>query len=404
MSRPLVASYCTQFLKPEMLHIYRQVTGLRRYATFVMAKERLGAERLPFDAIEMVTPERRLARSLFLKFVRRAPPLLYRGELDAMRKILARRPADLMHIYFGHTGVHLLPFIESWDKPCVVSFHGADVMLPEFRGYREKMRRMLRIVSLVLARSESLRARLVEIGCPPEKIHINRTGIPLDQFPPVHRPAPADGAWRFVQACRLIPKKGLLTALHAFRQFLQKFPNAKFSIAGEGPMKTELVQTIAALGLRGSVELRGFLSQPELSALYSQAHVFLHPSEMTADKNQEGVPNSMLEAMSTGLPVVATLHGGIPEAVDAASGFLVGEKNDGALFAAMCRMTETGERWLEMGRAASASVRVRFEHGAQVAALENCYDEALSLKKFSVPSAQCSVVEQAGAPKLRTEN
>ena len=381
MSRPLVASYCTQFLKPEMLHIYRQVTGLRRYATFVMAKERLGAEQFPFDAIEMVTPERRLARSLFLKFVRRTPSLLYRGELDAMRKILAQRPADLMHIYFGHTGVHLLPFIEIWDKPCVVSFHGADVMLPEFRGYREKMRRMLRIVPLVLARSESLRARLVEIGCPPEKIRINRTGIPLDQFPFVNRPAPADGAWRFVQACRLIPKKGLLTALHAFRRFVQKFPNAKFSIAGEGPMKTEIGQTIAALGLRESVELRGFLSQPELSALYSQAHVFLHPSEMTADKNQEGIPNSMLEAMSTGLPVVATLHGGIPEAVDAASGFLVGEKNDGALFAAMLAVTASAERWLAMGRAASESVGARFEHGAQVAALENCYDEALSLKQ-----------------------
>ena len=146
-------------------------------------------------------------------------------------------------------------------------------------------------------------------------------------------------------------------------------------------MKTEIGQTIAALGLRESVELRGFLSQPELSALYSQAHVFLHPSEMTADKNQEGVPNSMLEAMSTGLPVVATLHGGIPEAVDAASGFLVGEKNDGALFAAMLAVTASAERWLAMGRAASESVGARFEHGAQVAALENCYDEALSLKQ-----------------------
>ena len=41
--------------------------------------------------------------------------------------LLERRGADLMHIYFGHTGVHLLPFIERWDKPCVVSFHGADV-------------------------------------------------------------------------------------------------------------------------------------------------------------------------------------------------------------------------------------------------------------------------------------
>ena len=44
-----------------------------------------------------------------------------------LASLLERRGADLMHIYFGHTGVHLLPFIEEWNKPCVVSFHGADV-------------------------------------------------------------------------------------------------------------------------------------------------------------------------------------------------------------------------------------------------------------------------------------
>ena len=51
---PTVASYCTTFLKPEMLHIYRQVTGLRRYETFIVAKERTSAERFPFPDIEMV--------------------------------------------------------------------------------------------------------------------------------------------------------------------------------------------------------------------------------------------------------------------------------------------------------------------------------------------------------------
>jgi glycosyltransferase involved in cell wall biosynthesis len=64
---------------------------------------------------------------------------------------------------------------------------------------------------------------------------------------------------------------------------------------------------IGELGLGDAVELRGFLSQAELAALYAGSHVFLHPSEMPPDQNQEGVPNSMLEAMATGLPVVATL-------------------------------------------------------------------------------------------------
>jgi colanic acid/amylovoran biosynthesis glycosyltransferase len=387
MPAPVVASYCTHFLKPEMLHIHRQVTGLRRHRTFVLAKERLCADRFLFDDIEMVHPRRRFARYVFLKFIRREPSLIYRGELDAMLAILARRSADLMHIYFGHTGVHLLPFIKLWEKPCIVSFHGADVMLPDFRGYEKKLREMLRIVPLVLARSESLRDRIVQLGCASEKIRINRTGIPLEKFPFVARTAPADGAWIFAQACRLIPKKGLLTALAAFAQFAKKFPRARFVIAGEGPMKNEIEKTIGELDLHTRVELAGFLSQEKLFGLYERAHVFLHPSELTADKNQEGVPNSMLEAMATGLPVVATRHGGIPEAVEhGAGGFLTGEKNPAALCEAMLSLAESPDRWLAMGRAASESVRAKFEHAAQIAALENFYDEAR--ERFRAPAKQ----------------
>ncbi len=212
MPKPVVASYCTTFLKPEMLHIYRQVTGLQRYETFVIANERLCADRYPFDAIEMLPGRNRnLLRRLHLKYIRRLPALHYRGEIKPLRAILARRPADLLHIYFGHTGVYLLPFIKEWEHPTIVSFHGADVQSrvhdPQ---YETQLRELLQIVPLVLARSQSLIARLCELGCPPEKIRLNRTGIPLDEFPYQPRSAPANGEWRFIQACRFVPKKGIL--------------------------------------------------------------------------------------------------------------------------------------------------------------------------------------------------
>ena len=80
----------------------------------------------------------------------------------------------------------------------------------------------------------------------------------------------------------------------------------------------------------------GFLAQEELARLYAAAHFFVHPSEITADQNQEGIPNSMLEAMATGLPVLATLHGGIPEAVESGrTGLLGPERDDAALLQAM---------------------------------------------------------------------
>lgn len=384
MSKPVVASYCTTFLKPEMRHIYRQVSGLKRWETWVMTRERIEEGRYPFADIEVLPRARKnFIKRFWLKYVKRMAPVYYRGELQVVMKVMERRHADLMHVYFGHTGVHLLPFIKEWNKPVVVSFHGMDIQpRPQQPGYDDMMRELLQTVPLVLARSESLFDALEKWGCPREKMRLNRTGIPLDAFPLVKRTAPEDGRWQFVQACRLIAKKGLKSAMQAFAMFHGFQPNSRFVIAGEGPMKETLIALARELGVAKAVELRGFLDQAALAKLYAESHVFVHPSEMTSDQNQEGVPNSMLEAMATGLPVLATRHGGIPEAVtDGASGLLCGERDPQALMEAMFRFTEHPENMLAMGEDAARSVREEFSQQRAIERLESFYDEAVTLGK-----------------------
>ncbi len=381
---PVVASYCTTFLKPEMRHIYRQVTGLQRWQTFVLTRERIEEERYPSADVELLPRARKnFIKRFWLKYVKRLPAVHYRGELQVVIKALERRPADLMHVYFGHTGVHLLPFIKEWKQPTVVSFHGMDIQpRPHQPGYDEMMRELLQTVPLVLARSESLFDALEKWGCPREKMRLNRTGIPLDAFPFSERRAPENGEWQFVQACRLIAKKGLKTALHAFAMFRGFNPNARFIIAGDGPMREELERYALELGVTDAVQLRGFLDQAALAKLYTESHVFVHPSEMTSDKNQEGVPNSMLEAMASGLPVLATNHGGIPEAVThGLSGLLCPERDADALMQAMFRFTEHPEQLAEFGRAAADSVREKFSQQRAIERLESFYDEALKIGK-----------------------
>ncbi|MEK0449903.1 MAG: hypothetical protein RL088_2171 [Verrucomicrobiota bacterium] len=376
---PVVASYCTTFLKPEMRHIYRQVTGLRRWQTFILTRERKCEEEFPFPDVELIPRARKnFIKRFWLKYVQRMPPVYYRGELQVVIKLMERRPADLMHIYFGHTGVHLLPFIKEWDKPCVVSFHGMDIQpRPDQPGYDEQMAELLKTAPLLLARSHSLMDRLAQMGAPREKLRLNRTGIPLEAFPFVARSAPADGEWRLVQACRLIAKKGLRTSLRAFARFRERWPAARFILAGDGPMKAEVERMAAEMELGGAVELRGFLDQAGLAKLYTESHIFLHPSEMTEDKNQEGVPNSMLEAMATGLPVAATLHGGIPEAVtDGETGFLVEERDDEELASVLLRLAAHPELWASMSAAAAKSVREEFSQERAIEKLEGFYDEA----------------------------
>jgi colanic acid/amylovoran biosynthesis glycosyltransferase len=275
----------------------------------------------------------------------------------------------------------LLPFIQCWDKPCIVSFHGADVMLKaDSPDYAAKLNKVFDAVPLVLARSRSLEQRLIRLGCDPEKIRINRTGIPLEQFPARRRKAPGDRPWRFLQACRLIPKKGLTTCLRAFALFCRQNPNAELLIAGKGPLQPSLEALAAHLNVSQKVHFAGFLSQADLLDLYYRCHVFLHPSEMTADENQEGIPNSILEAMATGMPVLATRHGGIPEAVeDGRCGALVDERDYQALAAEMIKITRTQHSFSEMGALASESVAAHFEQRSHIAQLEGYYREAVDI-------------------------
>jgi len=389
MGRRVIASYCSSFLKPEMLHIYRQVKALRGVDTFVVTKEVQNAERFPFPDVEVI-PKRRtnLLVHGWLKFVERRPPIVYRGEYQTLDSLLERHGADLMHIYFGHTGVHLLPFIKQWDKPCVVSFHGADVAhKQDIKDYPAKLRRLFDAVPLVLARSQSLAERLIHLGCPPEKLRINRTGIPLDEFPFIDRQPPSDGKWRVVQACRLIPKKGVATSLRAFAIFKKDNPEAEFFIAGKGPLQPELEMLAAGLGIFKNVHFVGFLSQPKLRELYASSHLFLHPSETSPNQDQEGVPNSILEGMATGLPVAGTRHGGIPEAVDhGRTGLLVPEEDHVALANAMQEITHSPGLLAEMGLRARAAVIDRFEQDAQVDLLESFYEEAIAMNGAAEPA------------------
>ncbi|MGZ5002415.1 MAG: glycosyltransferase, partial [Chthoniobacterales bacterium] len=309
--RPVVASYCATFLKPEMLHIYRQIIALERVRPIVIAQKREEAERFPFDDVTIVPkPATHFLRRIWYRQLRDVPWQISHGETRELLRILETKHASLLHIYFGHIGVHLVPLMLEWKRPTVVSFHGADVMVDlEKPAYRAATMRMLEAARLVLVRSESLRKALVRLGAPKDKIRIQRTGVPLSDFGFRARQWPTDGAWQLLQACRLIEKKGLQTSLRAFAAFVRQFPQAQFTIAGEGPLLDELTRLTSELQIAEHVIFAGFVSQAELRELYYRSHIFLHPSETGTDGNQEGVPNSMLEAMATGLPVFATTHG-----------------------------------------------------------------------------------------------
>jgi len=374
--RPVVAFYCATFLKPEMLHIYRQITGLRRVQPTVITQKRENAERFPFDKIDIVArPATHFLRRFWFRQVRDRPWQISSRELRALIDALNREDAQILHIFFGHIAVHLFPLIQVWSKPSVVSFHGADVLVDMERpAYRHATKQMLDAVTRVFVRSASLQRAVVELGCDENKIDIVRTGIPLDEFPFREREFPADGEWRFVQASRLIEKKGLATTLHAFTAFLPHYPRARLTIAGEGPMLDELEKLTRKLKIDDRVTLPGFVAPEKLREIYYGSHIFLHPSETGSDGNQEGIPNSMLEAMATGLPVFATDHGGIPEAIqNGMSGILVPERDYETLSCALLETVQDRHLLARLARNGANAVAEKFDQRKQIRRLEEIY-------------------------------
>jgi colanic acid/amylovoran biosynthesis glycosyltransferase len=379
-----VGIFCPTFLKREMLHVYRQVAGLRRVTPVVLAFKRENSRRFEFEPVHLIHRSAfRWMRRMWDGQLRKVPQQAYPSETRSFDRTLAANGCGLLHIYFGNNGLFWLPFLRRNSLPTVVSFHGADAHVHvESPAAQRLLRLLFASCAIVLARSESLARSLVDLGCPPEKLQIQRAGIPLDTFRFVPRARPDDGGWRLLQACRLIKKKGLESTIRAFASLARQFPKSSLTIAGDGPLREVLQKLVTDLRLQDRVRFSGFVAQPELLKLYQESHLFLHPSEEAADGDREGIPNSLLEAMATGLPCIATRHGGIPEAIShMKSGILVGESEPESIANWLERLTGDDLLRDSISRQAAQTIQEKFDLTTQIDKLEEIY---LSLQPASL--------------------
>ena len=143
-------------------------------------------------------------------------------------------------------------------------------------------------------------------------------------------------------------------------------------------MLRELEELTRRLKIDNRVALPGFLSPEKLRDVYYASHIFLHPSETGSDGNQEGIPNSMLEAMATGLPVFATDHGGIPEAIEnGVSGILVPERDHEALSQALLQSVQDRDLLSRLARDGANVVAEKFDQQNQIRRVEKIYLEMI---------------------------
>ncbi|MBB2302565.1 colanic acid biosynthesis glycosyltransferase WcaL [Escherichia sp. 93.1447] len=211
-------------------------------------------------------------------------------------------------------------------------FHGIDISSREvLNHYTPEYQQLFRRGDLMLPISDLWAGRLQKMGCPREKIAVSRMGVDMTRFSPRPVKAPATPL-EIISVARLTEKKGLHVAIEACRQLKEQGVAFRYRILGIGPWERRLRTLIEQYQLEDMVEMPGFKPSHEVKAMLDDADVFLLPSVTGADGDMEGIPVALMEAMAVGIPVVSTLHSGIPELVEAdKSGWLVPENDARAL-------------------------------------------------------------------------
>ena len=269
----------------------------------------------------------------------------------AVRHFLRRNRVEAVLAEFGPTATLVMDVCNQMNLPLIAHFHGFDAYRRgTLKNYGKRYQQLFETAAAIVAVSRDMEAQLIKLGAPAHKVHYNSCGVDPSVFKdadPVHS-EPV-----FVAAGRFVNKKAPHLTLLAFQRVLEDVPEARLIMIGDGPLWQACFQMIRALGLSTAVELLGPRPHSEVALILKQARAFVQHSITTHDGDSEGTPVAVLEAGASGLPVVATRHAGIMDAViHTKTGFLVEEGDIGEMAEYMQRLAQDAQLAADLGNAA----------------------------------------------------
>ena len=288
--------------------------------------------------------------------------------------MLVERPFDVLHCQFGQLGVPVqtLRACGVIRGALVTSFRGTDAMKTAARN-PGRFRQLFEEGDRFLAVSHAVERRLVGLGCPREKISILRSGVDLGAFAfrghsPLHDPV------RLLTIARLTPIKGLEHALRAVKLLREAGVGVDYRILGGGPLASELAGLSVALEIDSLVTFEGRVDSRRVREALAETDILLAPSITGPEGEQEGLPNSVKEAMATGVPTITTATGGIPELVeDGQTGYLVPEKDAASIAARIVELAEDWNSVAAVTERARARIESEYDHAQLSDDIESIY-------------------------------
>jgi colanic acid/amylovoran biosynthesis glycosyltransferase len=295
----------------------------------------------------------RWALGLPVRLARRAGMPEERLRDGAVGRFLRRHNVGIVLGEYLDQFVDFVPLLDRMRMPYVVQGHGIDLSASLRKPALAQRYQAYKSAHAILTRCEFHRRRLIALGLPADKIEVNPGGIDVPAAAIERGP---QAAKRFLAIGRMIPKKGPIYLLEAFRLASAKDPDITLDYIGDGELLPAARQFVNATALAARVRLHGAASEETKHHLLRECGVFVQHSLTDPDTgDEEGLPASIQEAMAHSMAVISTRHSGISEAVEEGVTGWLGEEGDSAGMAqAMLRVSSQEGCYLQFGAAARA--------------------------------------------------
>lgn len=311
---------------------------------------------------ELLLPEPKCCERIRRFLLRRLFKINFDGEAlrrRALKEFFKKNQIDVVLAEFGPTGACVADVCRDAGVALVVHFHGFDAyetgVLKEFSGEYQKM---FKIAGAIVAVSRHMEQKLIEMGAPKEKVHYNPCGMDEKLF---FGSDPSSASPVFLTTGRFVDKKAPHLVLLAFQKVFAKFPQVRLIMVGDGPLFNSSVTLAKTLGIEQAVDFAGVKSHKEVAELMRKTRAFVQHSITAVSGDSEGTPVAVQEAGGSGLPVVATYHGGIPDVIeDGVTGFLVKEGDVEAMAEKMLKLAQDPSLAATMGNAAKKKILSQF--------------------------------------------
>ncbi len=237
------------------------------------------------------------------------------------------RDRDIVHVQWPiPNGLGALFLKKLYGIPYINTIHGEETYLSKRYHTVFALKWIVNNARKTITNSSATRKSCLELGLNGDNIEIIPFGVDTNFFRPLNLPKERS-EFQILSVGYLIERKGFEYLIRAMKEVLKKHRNARLKIVGSGPLESKLKNIIKELGLEDEVEIIKNVSDKELLHLYNSSHLFVLPSITDSHGNTEGLGVVLLEAMASGLPVIGSDVGGIPDIVENnVTGILVPEK------------------------------------------------------------------------------